>query len=147
MEETPGADSMKGMWHRKDEDSPTLHCLLSAQCWQLSYGAAPIPTPCPTFGQPQLLQLAGQGLAIHIVLGCTGENEVEDGDRGLHITRLCREERIQPDGSQTPCGRLQVGRVGPLAAAEEQDSPNLASDVSFRIFSYCGRREQALVTR
>lgn len=108
--------------------------------------AAPIPTPCPTFGQPQLLQLTGQGLAIHVVLGCTGENEVKDGDCGLHITGLCREERIQPDGGQTTSGRLQVGRAGPSAAAEEQDSPNLASDVSFRIFSYCGRREQALVT-
>lgn len=46
LEETPGADSTKGMWHREDEDGPILHCLLSAQCWQLCCGATPKPA-CP----------------------------------------------------------------------------------------------------
>lgn len=48
----------------------------------------------PTFGQPQLLQLAGQRLAVYVVLGCTGEDEAEHCDRGLHIPRLWRDKEL-----------------------------------------------------
>lgn len=45
----------------------------------------PLRVPPLTFGQPQLLQLARQGLTIHVVLGSAGEDEAEDGNGGFHV--------------------------------------------------------------
>lgn len=52
----------------------------------------PSPGTSPTFGQPQLLQLAGQRVAVYAVFGRAGEDEAEHGNSGLHVPRLWREE-------------------------------------------------------
>lgn len=68
----------------------TISGLGRSQCMfreALPRGFPPACLHC-TFGQPQLLQLTGQGIAIHTMLDCTGQDETQHCDRGLHVSRL-----------------------------------------------------------
>lgn len=57
----------------------------------------------PTFRQTELLQLTGQGLAVNIMLRCTGENEAEHCHTSFDIAAFYEIERHELTFSSKQC--------------------------------------------
>lgn len=75
---------VSGSWPRKGR----VHLMVTWSGQGASHGS-PLACPGPhTFRQPQLLQFTGQGLAIHAMLGRTGEDETQYCHSGFHIAQL-----------------------------------------------------------